>query len=281
MNRSFFLSVFLHIIALSLLWADFSFWRKDIEPTTPVPLIIDLKDVVIAEKTNLPPKVKKAPSQPKPAPKPQAVQTKSTPKPTPPKPIETKPLKQAVQATEKAIKKEKPAQKKQTVAKTAPKKPSAHDNLKSLLASVDKIKKPMNTSNPIPIPTEQMIHEGIQDGTEGSLTQPLSISERDLIAAKLRGCWNVDAGKSGIENMIIEIQVNVNKEGRVLDVRILNMKNDPVFRSVAESAQRAVYICDNKGADSPFQILAEKYKSNYNNWKEIYVRFNPIDGGVY
>lgn len=279
MNRSLFLSVLLHVIALSLLWADFSLMRPDIEPMTPVPLIIDLKDVVVAEKTNLPPQVKKAPSQPKPAPKPQAVQTQSVPKPTPPKPIKTKPLKQAVQATEQAPAKEKPAPKVQTPAKPVPQKPSAQDNLKSLLASVDKIKKPLNTLPPTP--TQQAVSEGIQGGTQGSLTQPLSISERDLIAAKLRGCWNVDAGKSGIENMIVEIKVSVNKEGRVLDVRILNMKNDPVFRSVAESAQRAVYICDNKGTDSPFQILAEKYKSNYNSWKEIYVRFNPIDGGVY
>lgn len=280
MSRSLFLSVLLHLLVLSLLWADFSFMRKDIEPMAPVPLIIDLKNVVVAEKTNLPPKVQPKTSHPKPVNKPQAVQAKSTPKPTPPKPVESKPLKQAVQATEQTPAKEKPTPKTQTPAKPAPKKSTAQDNLKSLLASVDKIKKPLNTPTPQP-DVQQAVHEGIQGGTEGSLTQPLSISERDLIAAKLRSCWNVDAGKSGIEEMIVEIKVLVNKEGRVLAVQTLNMRNDPIFRSVAESAQRAVYICDNKGEESPFQILAEKYKSNYNSWKEIYVRFNPIDGGVY
>ena len=280
MNRSLFLSVLLHVIALSLLWADFSFMRKEIEPTTSVPLIIDLKNIIVAEKTNLPPAIKKTTPKPKPASKPQSVQAKSTPKPTTPKPIETKPLKEAVQATEKKTEPEKQMQKVQKPTQQKVSKPTAEDNLKSLLASVDKIKKPLNTPTPLP-ETEQALTEGIKGGTEGSLTQPLSISERDLIAAKLRSCWNVDAGKSGIEEMIVEIKVLVNKEGRVLDVQTLNMRNDPIFRSVAESAQRAVYICDNKGSESPFQILAEKYKSNYNSWKEIYVRFNPIDGGVY
>lgn len=282
MKRSFVLSVLIHVCALGFLWADFSFMQKQTAPLTPVPLIIDLKNVMVAEKTNLPPAVKKKAPKQKPAPKPKAVQTKSPPKPTPPKPVETKPLKQAATAIEKPKVTEKPKSKTPAPKKTqpTPKKPSAEDSLKSLLASVDKIKKPMNTPTPQSVPN-QAAHDGIDGGTHGSLTQPLSISEQDLIASKLRGCWNVDAGAKGIEDMIIEIKAFVAKNGRVQDVRILNMKNNPVFQSVAESARRAVYICDNLGADSPFQILAEKHKSNYNSWKEIYVRFNPIDGGVY
>lgn len=101
MSRSLFLSVLLHLLVLSLLWADFSFMRKEIEPTTPVPLIIDLKNIIVAEKTNLPPAVKKTTPKPKPASKPQSVQAKSTPKPTTPKPIETKTFKRSCSGNRK------------------------------------------------------------------------------------------------------------------------------------------------------------------------------------
>ncbi len=280
MRRSFLISLSMHAVALSLLWADFSFMSKKAPAITPVPLIIDLKDVIVAKKTNLPPKIEKKPTKPKskPAPKPTSVQSKQTPKPVPVKPVESKPLKNATPVIEKKQPDSPKPLTHKKESKPVPKKTSAQDNLKSLLASVEKIKKPVTTIQPV---SEQAVNEGIVDGPTGSLTQPLSIAEHDLIAGKLRSCWNVDAGKNNIEEMIIEVKASVNKDGRVKTVEILNMKDNPIFRSVAESARRAVYICDNLGADSPFQILAEKHKSNYNNWKEIYVRFNPIDGGVY
>ena len=30
--------------------------------------------------------------------------------------------------------------------------------------------------------------------------------------------------------------------------------------------------------DSPFRILAEKYADHYGDWKEISLRFNPLEG---
>ena len=102
-----------------------------------------------------------------------------------------------------------------------------------------------------------------------------------LIANKLRGCWNVNAGVEGAEEMSIELRASVGRDGRVKDVRVLNNKNNPVFRSMADSAVRAVYICDSLGEESPFKILSTKHLDNYNSWKEIHLRMNPVDGGVF
>lgn len=287
---------------------EFSWGREDFQKTPPALLMIDLTKVQIEDKTNLPPQIKKKAEQPK-----KTVPSVSKPKqdltpkvskapaqkPTTVKPKETPPQKNAVQVKEP----KKPSPKKTTQkAKETPKKTTASpkkpvkssqktassqptNNLKSLLASVDKVRKPI-TPSPIQTqsveePVDQQVTEGIQGGTGGSLTQILSISEQDLIANKLRGCWNVDAGAAGVDEMIIEIRADITRDGRVKLAKILNNNNHPSFRSVAESARRAVYICDNLGEESPFKILAEKRPENYNDWKEIYIRFDPATGGVF
>ena len=307
--RAYIFSAVLHTVIIAFLLWDFSFSMKDYEKSNVPVIMIDLKKVQIGELTNLPPKVKKqTPQKPKkevksePKKEPQKQKTtvkKTTPKtetkPEPVKPKEQPKPKESVKAVEPPKKQEKPIKKEEKkTPKSEPKptpktepikeqpKKKKSDGLKSLLASVEDIKKNARPSTTVQDTQEtgQEVQDGIDGGTEGSLMQPLTISEKDLIANKLRGCWNVDAGLSGIENMIVEVRAYVNRDGSIRDVKILNMRSDPAFRSVAESARRAIYICENT-EDSPFKMLAEKRGDSYQGWKEIFVRFNPLDGGVY
>lgn len=295
--RSYIFSTVMHASILLLMWADWSFSFQEFDKTNTPVIMVDLKKVQIADKTNLPPEVKKTP-KPTPSKKTPAVdktpatKTTVTPKPAEPvKPKEQPRPKDSVKAVEppKRVDKKTPQKKKPEPKKTPPQKTQAQQkkssasDLKSLLASVDKIKKPArpSTQNAEAPTTGQEVQEGIKGGTGGSLMQPLTLSEKDLIVNKLRGCWNVDAGASGIEEMVIEVRAYVGRDGRVKDVKILNMKNDPSFRSVAESARRAIYICDDKGAESPFKMLADTRLESYEAWKEIFVRFRPLDGGVF
>lgn len=306
--RSYVFSAVLHTVIIAFLLWDWSFTLKEYEKTNVPVIMVDLKKVQIGELTNLPQKVKKqtpkkqeakAPSKktekqkttvkkttPKPQAKPEPVKPKEQPKPKDSvKAVE--PPKKQEKTVKKEVKKEpskaepKPTPKPEPVKEQPKKKKS--DGLKSLLASVEDIKKnakPSTTVQDTP-QTGQEVQEGIEGGTEGSLMQPLTISEKDLIANKLRGCWNVDAGLSGIENMIVEIRAYVNRDGSIRDVKILNMRSDEAFRSVAESARRAIYICADLKEESPFKMLADKRGDSYQSWKEIFVRFNPLDGGVY
>ena len=77
---------------------------------------------------------------------------------------------------------------------------------------------------------------------------------------------------------MVEIKAWVNKDGSVRDVKIMNNMPISSFKTVAESAKRAVFVCDYKGADSPFRILAEKYSDHYGDWKEISLHFSPLLG---
>ena len=307
--RAYIFSAVLHTVIIAFLLWDFSFSMKDYEKSNVPVIMIDLKKVQIGELTNLPPKVKKQtppknkkeaktetkkePQKQKTTVKKQAPKTETKPEPV--KPKEQPTPKESVKAVEPPKKQEKQVKKEEKKTpkaepKQAPKtepvkeqpKKKKSDGLKSLLASVEDIKKNARPSTKVQDVQEtgQEVQDGIEGGTEGSLMQPLTISEKDLIANKLRSCWNVDAGLNGIENMIVEVRAYVNKDGSIRDVKILNMRSDPAFRSVAESARRAIYICENT-EDSPFKMLAEKRGDSYQGWKEIFVRFNPLDGGVY
>lgn len=159
------------------------------------------------------------------------------------------------------------------------------DPFKTLLASVDGLKKGMGRADDVPadVNPDEIVTEGVDGGSGGSYMQELSVSEKDLIGLRLRECWNMDAGVRGAQNMIIEIRVFLSKEGRVRDAKILNTKRyskDSAYRSAAESARRAVYICDKKDDKSPFAIFPKNYEQSYDAWKTLLLRFNPFDGGV-
>ena len=156
--------------------------------------------------------------------------------------------------------------------------PQLANPLKSLLASVDALEKETNTSQTATIKEgTDVANMGVEGGTAGSYFSELSISEMDALAGQLRACWNLDPGAMGIEDMIVEIKAQLNQDGGVYSVEIMNKpryRSDSHFRSVADSAVRAVHIC------APYKILSEKYASKYEEWKVLRLRFNPIDQSV-
>lgn len=158
-------------------------------------------------------------------------------------------------------------------------KPQLANPLKSLLASVDALEKEVGNTNQEATIKEgtEVNNMGIEGGTGGSYFSELSISEIDAIAGRLRACWNLDPGAMGIKDMIIEIRAFLNKDGSVRKVDIINTSrynSDAHFRSVADSARRAVYIC------APYSIFADKYAGKYDKWNTMLLRFNPLDGQI-
>lgn len=292
-RKAYVMSLTLHGAVLALMLLNFNFAREYSKPPSVI-LHIDLNKVQISDKTNLPQKVvpikKEAPKpvpkskenpkempvavQPKPLPKPQPKpQPKPTPKPAPePKPVE--PVKNSVPLKEEPIQQPTPKTEPKTQPKIEPK--VEEDDLQSLLATVEKVRQQ-------PVRQPEMVQNDLASdtgntGLEGRLDQMLSISEKDFISSKLRECWNINGGMQDLDEILVEVKAYVNKDGTIRDVQILNRQNYPAFQSVAESAKRAVYICASKGSDSPFYILSQKYADHYGDWKEIYLRFSPLEG---
>ena len=98
----------------------------------------------------------------------------------------------------------------------------------------------------------------------------LTISEEDAIRRHFEKCWNIPSGAREAGNLAAEIKVRFNKEGNVLDARILDinrMKRDRYFRTAAESALRAVLNPRCRNAPLPID--------KYDKWKNITLNFDP------
>lgn len=314
MSSSLKKSIALHIAVLLLCVIDLPlFWNNRTTPGQ-VPIIIDLKDVKISEMTNLPPKAKigdedreasmvkrkiekkytkeEPKEEPEAQPEPEKKVEKETSKEEPaaePKPIKNDFLEAPKPAPKPKIKPQprkpkvapqpkRPTPKKKEQPKKDTSKPELANPLKSLLASVDALEKEGNTDTTATVKEGTEVNNmGIEGGIGGSYFSELSISEIDAIAGRLRACWNLDPGAMGIEDMVVEIRAQLNQDGSVRRVDIADMSrynSDNHFRSVADSARRAVYIC------APYKILADKYAEKYDMWKVMRLRFNPMDSSI-
>ena len=286
MNKALKKSLLLHVIAFVLFMIDLPmFWFNRPTPGQ-VPIIVDLQDVKISEMTNLPPKAKigkkEKPAKAKTEPKTEVNEEPQKPKkdflvaPQPKKPAKK------VEAKKQQPKPPAKPQKKAEPKKVPPKdksKPELANPLKSLLASVDALEKNIGEKDATATIKEgtEVNNMGIEGGTGGSYFSELTISEMDALAGRLRACWNLDPGAMGIEDMIVEIRAQLNQDGTVRKVDILDSSrygSDNHFRSVADSARRAVYICQ------PYSILADKYPEKYDMWKTLLLRFNPMDASI-
>lgn len=314
MKKSLYKSLALHLLVFIIFMIDLPlFWHRD-DPFRQVPIIVDLNKVKISEMTNLPPKAKrgkeaKAASTIKRKIEDNYTQDKPKEKPAEEKKPEAKPdKKQEVQAVDEKpeepkddylvapqpkkpkapvkkkqekfvpVQKPKPKPKQKPKAK-AEKTPELANPLKSLLASVDALEKNLGETSQEAVIEEaaEVNNMGVEGGTQGSYFSELSISEIDAIAGRLRACWNLDPGAMGAQNMIVEIRAYLRQDGSVDQVDILDQSrynSDTHFRSVADSARRAVYIC------APYKIFAEKYADNYDMWKTMLLRFNPLDATI-
>ncbi len=121
---------------------------------------------------------------------------------------------------------------------------------------------------------------GIEGGnSKGSYFSDLTISETDAIASLLRQNWNLDPGAMGIEGMMVEIRVSLKRDGSIDQIEFVDQaryNTDPNYRSVAESARRAVI--QTQGAFK--QVFGQKYADKYDVWSTLRLYFDPLDKGV-
>ena len=216
----------------------------------------------------MPSKPEKKPERkpdPKPTPKkPPVPDSKPKPKPKPqPKP-DTKP---------KDTKKAKPEEKAALQSNA----------LKSLMQEIDNTKNldiGETTQSAMIKEGTQVNNMGIEGGnSNGSYLSDLTITETDAIASLLRQNWNLDPGAIGLENMRVEIRVYLNRDGSIKKIEFLDMSrfnSDPSYRSVAESAQRAIIATQQAFKD----VFAGKYSGNYGDWSTLRLNFDPLDKGV-
>jgi len=177
-----------------------------------------------------PPKPAPEPPPPIPAPKPDL--PPPPPKPEPPKPEPPKPQPKPEPPKPVAQKPEQPKKKDD----------NNFDNLLNTLthAPAQKSDQPPKQQKSAPQQTASA-----SSAPNAPLGSQISTSEKDMIAAAVEPCWDVDAGAKGAADMRAVIQVELNPDGTVRNTTIMNAGehgNDPAWRAFAERAARAPLI---------------------------------------
>lgn len=227
------------------------------KPVPPVPVEKPKPDppkptqdlIAMKPKEPEPPKEDKKPDPPKPAPP-----TPEAKKPDPPKP-EPKPPE---------IKKVEPP--KPPPPKPVPKKDPVDALLDSILKNDDK--------NP-PIKTPQQSPQRPKEITRQAPMAPefaavVTASEVEGVRQKIRPCWNTIGGAR--EAPVVTLVVQMNQNGTPIEADFKDSgryNNDPVYRSAADSARRAIM----NPRCQPWPLSPEKYSS----WRTITFNFDPRD----
>jgi len=111
-----------------------------------------------------------------------------------------------------------------------------------------------------------------QSTDKNSFASGLTLSEQDALRAQIFGCWTVPLGLPYDDNLLVRIKLKLKQDGtiaksEILDHERMNRPGQKFYKVLAESALRAVRICQ------PLRVP----QSGYDKWKDIQLNFNPTE----
>ncbi len=111
-----------------------------------------------------------------------------------------------------------------------------------------------------------------QDQVKNIENTGLSLSEEDALKAQIFGCWSIPLGLPYNENLLVRIKLNLKPDGSVIKSEILdharmNMPGQGFYKVLAESALRAVKLCQ------PLRVPS----TGYERWKELQLNFDASE----
>ena len=97
----------------------------------------------------------------------------------------------------------------------------------------------------------------------------LTLSEEDALKAQIFGCWSIPLGLPYNENLLVRIKLKLKPDGTIIDSEIIdharmNMPGQNFYRVLAESALRAVQLCQ------PLRVPS----TGYERWKDLQLNFD-------
>jgi len=111
-----------------------------------------------------------------------------------------------------------------------------------------------------------------QSSVKNSFATGLTLSEEDALRAQIFGCWSVPLGLPYEDNLLVRIKLKLKKDGTIMKSEILdhermNRPGQKFYKVLAESALRAVRLCQ------PLKVPP----TGYEKWKDIQLNFNPAE----
>ena len=111
-----------------------------------------------------------------------------------------------------------------------------------------------------------------QSSQKNKFATGLTLSQEDALRAQIFGCWSVPLGLPYDEELLVRIKLKLKKDGTVLKSEILdhqrmNRPDQKFYKVLAESALRAVRLCQ------PLRVPP----TGYDKWKDLQLNFNPTE----
>ena len=108
-----------------------------------------------------------------------------------------------------------------------------------------------------------------QSNVKTSFINSLTLSQEDALKAQIFGCWSLPLGLPFHENLLVRIRLKLRPDGTVLRSEILdharmNMPGQGFYKVLAESALRAIKICQ------PLRVPP----TGYEKWKDLQLNFD-------
>ena len=97
----------------------------------------------------------------------------------------------------------------------------------------------------------------------------LTLSEEDALKAQIFGCWSIPLGLPYNENLLVRIKLKLKPDGTIIDSEILdharmNKPGQNFYKVLAESALRAVQLCQ------PLRVPT----TGYEIWIDLQLNFD-------
>ena len=109
----------------------------------------------------------------------------------------------------------------------------------------------------------------VEEKKENIITPSLTLGEEDALKAQIFGCWSIPLGLPYNENLLVRVRLKLRKDGTIIKAEILdherlNMPGQGYYKVLAESALRAVKLCQ------PLKVPS----TGYERWKELQLNFD-------
>ena len=111
-----------------------------------------------------------------------------------------------------------------------------------------------------------------QSNQKNSFATGLTLSQEDALRAQIFGCWSVPLGLPYDKDLLVRIKLKLKKDGtimksEILDHQRMNRPGQKFYKVLAESALRAVRLCQ------PLKVPP----TGYDKWKDLQLNFNPTE----
>ncbi len=233
-----------------------------------LPPIISVELIQIADKTNIPyaPKARKIIQETKKKEEERVVSEQAPPAAKAKEKPDRIPLPNDKKEEKKIVKK------KQNPEEVKPQVRQSSEFEKKEIVDANQIAALIDKAKEVEAVEQKKNNQITQSNKKNSFASGLTLSEEDALRAQIFACWSVPLGLPYDENLLVRIKLQLKKDGTIMKSEILdhermNRPGQKFYKVLAESALRAVRLCQ------PLKVPP----TGYDKWKDLQLNFNPVE----